>query len=178
MNSRGDVFVSDATTGEVLALTAGSAELSVYLPAGRLRSPQGLAFSDDEKQLFVADYGSGVWRIETATREATPVSHPANLSLLGVDGLVYRKGGLIAVQNGVAPNRVVRLDLTPALDAVRSSRILEMSHPQFDEPTLGTLTEKEFFYVANSQWSRFEKDGTIFPPNRLAEPVILKLKLD
>jgi hypothetical protein len=91
--------------------------------------------------------------------------------------MVFRAGSLIAIQNGITPHRVVRFDLNPALDRVLGAKILEMNNALFDEPTLGTLTEKGFFYVANSQWSRFEKDGRIFPSNRLAEPVILKLEL-
>jgi len=178
VGSRGDVFVSDNRAGEIATLPAGSQELAVLIPAGTLRSPQGLAFTPDEKTLYVAEYGRGLSRIDLAAKTATPLSHPADLPLQGIDGLLWWKGGLIAIQNGITPHRVVRLDLSAAGDAVTGSRILEMSNPSFDEPTLGVVAGKTLYYVANSQWSRFDKNGAIFPMNRLAEPVILKLELE
>jgi len=178
VGARGDVYVSDDRGGQVLLLPAGGQELGVFIEPGTLRAPQGLAFSADESLLFVADYGHGVSRIDIKTRAVTDLPHPADLCLLGVDGLVGWKGSLLAIQNGITPHRVIRLELSPSGDAVVSGRILEMSNALFDEPTLGVASGKYLYYIANSQWSRFDRDGKIFPLNRLAEPVVMKVEPD
>ena len=174
----GDVFVSDAESGEILKLAAGSSELTPFIEAGRLKNPQGLALSPDGKILFAADYGGGLYRIDVATRTMTPLHGDPKIALIGIDGLVFYKNSLIAIQNGINPHRVVRLTLTAALDRIEAAKILEMNNAIFDEPTLGTVVGNELYYVANSQWGRFNEDGTIYPENRLAEPVILRIKLD
>ena len=178
VSSAGDVFVSDAESGEILLLEAGSAEFKTVIEAGRLKSPQGLALSPDDKTLFAADYGGGLYRIDVASRSMAPLNADQTVALLGIDGLLFYKNSLIAIQNGINPHRVVRLTLTPALDRIMGATILEMNNALFDEPTLGTLAGDVLYYVANSQWGRFTVEGAIYPENRLAEPVILKTKLD
>lgn len=176
--SGGDVYLSDSESGEILLLAAGAGDLKTLVGAGRLKSPQGIVLSPDEKRLFVADYASAIFRVDLAGGEVTSLPGPDNLALMGIDGLILRGDSLIAIQNGINPPRVVRLVLSPGRDRIVSGEILEMNNPLFDEPTLGTVVGKELFYVANSQWSRFTSEGTIYPMNRLAEPVILKMKLD
>lgn len=178
VGTTGDVYVSDAESGEILVLAAGAAEFRTLIEAGQLRSPQGLALSPDDKILFAADYGGGLYRIDPATRVMTPLHAGPTVALIGIDGLLFHRNTLIAIQNGINPHRVVRLTLTPALDRIESAKILEMNNPLFDEPTLGTVADDDLYYVANSQWGRFNPDGTIYPDNRLAEPVILKMRLD
>lgn len=87
------------------------------------------------------------------------------------------RGDLIVIQNGVNPHRVARLTLSEDGSRVTRAEILEMNNALFDEPTLGVVAGGWFHYVANSQWGRFDKHGTLFPMDRLAEPVILKMKL-
>ncbi|HEY3176638.1 MAG TPA: hypothetical protein VGK94_12860 [Candidatus Polarisedimenticolia bacterium] len=178
LGSGGDVYVSDSESGEILLLGAGAEDFVVLVEAGRLKSPQGIALSPDEKRAFVADYATTIFVVDLAARRADPLTAPAGIPLLGVDGLILHGGSLIAIQNGINPHRVTRLAMSSALDRIIGGTILEMNNPIFDEPTLGTIAGKELFYVGNSQWSRFAADGTIYPMNRLAEPVILKLKLD
>ncbi|HRI72498.1 MAG TPA: hypothetical protein PK156_50025 [Polyangium sp.] len=52
-----------------------------------------------------------------------------------------------------------------------------MNQPPFDEPTLGVVVGRDFFYVANSQWGHFTK-GVLDPVDKLKEPVILKMALE
>ncbi len=175
---KGDVYVSDAISGQILRLAPGGAGLTEFVPAGRLRSPQGLAFSADGRYLFVADYASGLHRLAPPDAEPLRLEQPAGMSGRGIDGLLFFEGSLIAIQNGVRPHRVVRLHLDAGMARIERAEILEMNNPHFDEPTLGVIVGRDFFYVANSQWSRFEPDGTIFPMDRLERPVVLKLRLD
>lgn len=177
VDSKGEVLVSDPAAGTILSLAPGAASFAVFLAAGRIAGPQGLALSQDEQTLYVAAYARGIARVDRATREVVYLAAPPDGTLAGIDGLRMYSGDLIAIQNGVRPHRVVRLALAADGRGVRSATVLEMNNPVFDEPTLGVVTGKDFVYVANSQWGSFDKGGVIWPVDRLKEPVLLRLRL-
>jgi sugar lactone lactonase YvrE len=176
VDSRGEVFLSDPEARVVFSLAPGAKALVPFVDSG-LASPQGLALSADEKTLYVADYSRGIARVDRATKAIRYLSAPADGTLTGIDGLTMFEGDLIAVQNGVTPHRVVRLALDAGGAAVMSARILELGHPKHDEPTLGVVSGKDLYYIANSQWGRFEKGGAIWPLEKLHETWVLRLAL-
>ncbi len=47
----------------------------------------------------------------------------------------------------------------------------------YDEPTVGTVVDDVFYYVANSQWNLFDRAGNLPPVEDLNGPVILKIDL-
>lgn len=177
IDERGDVFASDSVSPAIYRISGDGGAPELFLGPGPFASPQGLAFSPDGKLLFVADYSMGVFAVDLTTKAATPLAQPDDMTLLGIDGLYFHDGGLIAIQNGVNPQRVVRLDLSRDLRRVEALRVLEQRNPAFDEPTLGVVVGRDFYYVANSQWGAVNEKGELAPPEKLREHVVLKLKL-
>jgi len=173
----GDVFITDSKGLCVYKIGFKTDSLELWIPAGPFYSPQGLDFSGDEKYLFVADYSRGVLRFDMQTREYILLDMGDRTCALGIDGMYFYKNSLIAVQNGVSPNRVVRFFLNKSMDEIERFEALEANHPLFKEPTLGVLESNEFYYIANSQWDSFDKQNRILPADKLFEPVVLKLKL-
>ena len=168
----GSVFVSDGV-GTIYRFRAGKLE-----PFGQPRSwvsPQGITFSPDGKQLFVADYSRGVFSVDPATGAATQLGAPAGTTLLGIDGLAYHKGSLIAIQNGIRPYRVVRLLLDAAAARIQSVEVLESNHALFDEPTTGTVVGDRFYFIANSHWPAFADGKT--PDSKVSAPLLMVLPL-
>ena len=108
----GRVFVSDGGSGIVYTIEPGGASLDVFVPAGTIQGPNGLATTPDGKWLYVSDYAGYIFRVDTATKAATRLEAPSDVALYGIDGLAWHKGTLIGVQNGVEPARVLRLDLS------------------------------------------------------------------
>ena len=98
--------------------------------------------------------------------------------LTGIDALVLHRGDLLATRNGLTPHRLIRADRDPGGERIVAVETLEMNPPSYREPTLGTLVGSHFFYVGNSQWERFGKDGILAPIDRLQAPVILDAPLD
>jgi len=74
---------------------------------------------------------------------------------MGIDGLYSYHGALIAIQNGVAPNRVLRIKMTPRWQEVTAVEVLERNHPRFGEPTLGFVRGDAFYFIANAAWPLF-----------------------
>jgi sugar lactone lactonase YvrE len=149
----GTVYLSDSM-GSVFRLRGET--LEPLVARGVLRSPQGSALG--RGTLYVSDYATGVWAVDPASGKASRLETPADCSAVGIDGLEYHDGSLLAVQNGVEPNRLVRL----RLDGKRIARceIVEMNHPMMDEPTLGVMVGRDFWFLAASQGNKFDDGKT------------------
>jgi hypothetical protein len=177
VSSQGDVFTTDSLSPAIYVIRRQKDELEAFMEGAPFASPQGLAFTGDEEHLFVADYARGIFIINTRTAQPFNLSPPPDATLLGIDGLYEYKGSLIGVQNGVNPHRLVRLFLNRVLDRVENLEVVEANHPLYDEPTLGVVVKNIFYYIANSQWGAIGENGQLAPPDKLLEPVILKVKL-
>ncbi|MBS1794999.1 MAG: hypothetical protein JSS81_14155 [Acidobacteria bacterium] len=172
----GDVYASDSAAPNIYRIAAGGDALELFLTSDEFASLQGLAFSDDEKTLFAADYSKGVFRIEMRGRKIAPLAVDPNTNAIAIDGLYFDRGNLVAIQNGFRPHRVARFYLDKKLTAIVRSETLEANNPDFDEPTLGVRVGRDFYFVADSQWSLIDDDGRL-AEDKLKETVILRLKL-
>jgi hypothetical protein len=177
IQSNGDVFSTDSLSPAVYVIPHQTDEIELFLENLEFVSPQGLAFSDDERHLFVADYSTGLFDIDVRTKKLFHFAPVAGATLLGVDGLYFYKGVLIGVQNGVTPQRIVRLFLSSDSKKVERFEVLEANNPLFLEPTLGVIVKDEFFFIANSQWPLVDETGKL-SEDKLQDPLILKIKLD
>ncbi|MHB8054745.1 MAG: SMP-30/gluconolactonase/LRE family protein [Candidatus Aminicenantales bacterium] len=178
LHPSGDIYVTDSNSPAIYKLTPGkAAKWENVLKGESFLNLQGLDFSDDGKLLFVADYLKGIFVIDLDSREPALLAAPENAALVGIDGLYYHNGGLIAVQNGVAPHRVIRVILDKSRRKIAGVDILENNHRLFNEPTLGVIVNNIFYYIANSQWNAFDEKGKLAAEDKLQRPVILSLAL-
>lgn len=172
----GTVYVSNPGNRILYRLLPEADSLQPWIGPGPLPVPQGLALSEDERHLYVADYARGLYRIDVATKVLAPVSAPDTVAVTGIDGLTRYGNTLLAIQNGIRPYRVVQYHLTPDGTAITHMTRLANNLP-YDEPTLGTVVDHTFYYVANSQWNLFDRAGTLPPKDQLQGPLILKIEL-
>jgi sugar lactone lactonase YvrE len=172
----GEVWATDSASPAVYRLGLGAAGLETLVAGEPFVSPQGIALSLDGAIVYVADYAKGVFAVEAATRRVRLLDAPADAALLGIDGLYTEgPGALLAVQNGTAPARLLRLRLEgPRITAVEA---VDVGHPKMAEPTLGTFADGRFHYIANSQWDALQKGGAMKEGVALQDPVILGLDL-
>jgi hypothetical protein len=177
LDSRGDVFATDSLSPAIYEIAREKDELELLMEGEPFVSPQGLDLTPDEKHLVMADYSKGIFVIDLQTKKYLNLAPPPASTLLGIDGLYRYRDSLVAVQNGVNPQRLVRLYLNRRFDQVLRIEIMEANHPLFDEPTLGVLVKDTFYYIANSQWGAIDQKGQLASTEKLREPVILKVKL-
>jgi hypothetical protein len=177
INSRGDVFATDTISPAVYVVRRARDELETFLEDEAFVSPQGLDFTPDERGLFMADYSKGIFLINLETKSVASVEPPSDATLIGIDGLYFHRGSLIGVQNGVTPERVVRLTLSEDLRRISRFELLAANDPAFDEPTLGVLVKDDFYFIADSQWGAIDRQGQLAPADKLREPVVLKIRL-
>jgi hypothetical protein len=173
----GEVYATDSLTPALYRIDPQRDEIEVVHQGAPLVSPQGLDFTPDGKRLFIADYSQGLFTYDLKAKSLAPIKTPADCTLLGIDGLYFHRGTLVAIQNGVNPQRLIRIHLDKQLGWVERWEVLEANHPDFDEPTLGVIVKDDFYYVANSQWNSVDGRGKLAPAEKLRDPVILKIKL-
>lgn len=149
----GTVFITNSLAPQIFVVPKGEAQEAGPMKATDFYSLQGIVIAPQGEQLIVSDYGMGLLSVKSRKGRVTRLDAPDGATLIGIDGL-YRYGDdqLIAVQNGIRPNRVLRITMDRRWRAVRSVEVLESAHPAYDEPTLGVVVGDDFYYIANSGW--------------------------
>ncbi|MGI9220215.1 MAG: hypothetical protein ACR2QS_04160 [Woeseiaceae bacterium] len=169
------IYATESLTGALYHYSLSKNEFTQVVAPGRLRSMQGLVLDSSGEYLYVADYVGGLFRVRLDDYSVERVTADGSINLFGIDGL-YRYGNeLIAIQNGIRPNRVAAFTLGKDGVSVTSARVLARNLPQFDEPTLGIVAGDEFLFVANSHWNRFDREANL--PEDLEGPIVLRLAL-
>lgn len=177
----GSAWASDSRTAGLWRVPAGApsgAAERVPITSPDWVSLQGMAFSPDGRVLWLADWTTGLHRVDLVARTSTPVAADPALFTLGIDGL-YRlgDGSLLAIQNGIAPARVVRLRLGEGGTRVTGMEVLDRNPAVAEEPTLGTPVPGGFAYVANSPWGHYGQDGRFRAGAPIPKGVVLRLPL-
>ena len=173
----GDVYFTNSVGGQLYVIRAGSDSIETVVPAGTFASPQQPVVLPDGKRIIVPDYIRGLAIVDRATGSVTWMENSAHAALNGIDGLVLAGRSLIATQNGVNPNRVIRLMLDPTYTKVVRWTTLEANVPRLAEPTHGVLVGEKFYFIATSGWDRFGPDGTITAGATLARPVVMVIEI-
>jgi sugar lactone lactonase YvrE len=172
----GTPYISDSM--KPIIYTVDDDEITVFKDfSSELFNLQGLAFDASEEKLFIADYKLGlhVYDISKATLEM--VGCPDNIITKGIDGLYYRNKKLIAIQNGVHPMRVSEYQLDDVQSNIATTRYLDRGRPELGEPTLGVIVEDSFYYIANSPWGKYDREGQL-KADALTDNVVLKFGLE
>lgn len=170
----GTLYVSDST-GAVLELSPGSDRLTTLVRRGVIRSPQGSVLSANGRVLYVADYGGPIRAVDVRTGDVAPLQLPDDFQPMGIDGITRHGNRLIAVQNGIEPNRVVALTLRRDGLAVSDWKILEMNHPLIDEPTIGKVVGDVYYFVGASQGNKFDAGNP--DPAKLTDAIVFAIPL-
>ena len=170
VGSDGAVYATDSYAPALYRLRRGADSLE-SLRHPLFRSLQGIAPIPGQGRLIVADYSHGLLRVDLATNIVTRIADVPGTTSLGIDGIVWQRGGVIVVQNGMEPARIARFTLDGTQARVVRVDDLDRQPTVADEPTIGTLWRGGFVYVANSQWEKFDDDrrrpGTTLMPTRL-----------
>lgn len=176
IGANGDVFVTDSAEPVFYVLRAGADTLhAIRHPL--FRSLQGVAPAPGGAVVYVADWSHGLLRVDLTTEKVTRLPDAKGSTSLGCDGIVWRNGAIIAVQNGVSIPRVMRYTLSKDGTGIAAAEVLDRNVAVADEPTIGTIAGDEFVYVANSQWEKYTDDGARRYDHSLADVMLLGVPL-
>ena len=172
----GEVYISDNATRSVWVLRPGADSLEVLVPPGVMANPQGPALAPDGRRLLVADYLLGIAAVDLLTRRVSWLPRPDDVAVNGIDGLYVDRGALVGVQNGTAPQRIVRFAVDPGFTRILGAEVLEQD-PQLDEPTHCAPAGRTLYCIANSGDDRARGSAVRDDPGA-RPPAIVRLPLD
>lgn len=171
----GNVYATDSVSPNIYRIDAAKNTMEVFITSDLFASLQGITEGSRPNEIYVADYAKGFFRIDLTTKAITQLKPDANVTLLGTDGLYFHNGKLIAIQNGINPNRVAAFTLNG--DRVTDTTVLEANHADFLEPTLGFIDGKDLVYIANSQWPLVSEKAEL-QTEKLRNPLVLRVSLE
>lgn len=180
----GTVYATDSVGGGVWRLKTGEATLQRIVAPGRMASPQGMVLCPGEKAMVVADYATGLHRVDLSSGETRLLeglttgitSLPTGLA--GTDGLIRAPAmdvrgpwaglphrlGVIATQNGVSPQRVVLLRISGGCDWIDDATVLAANLPGMDDVSLAAVNGRELVFVGHARWDARGDDGKLTTP--------------
>jgi hypothetical protein len=175
VDAKGTVMATDSLMPVLYTPSAAGDSLDVFLTYDKFQSLQGIDFSTDGKAVFVADYSVGLYVIDRQTKTVHLLEAPKTAALIGIDGLYFFQGSLLAVQNGLKPNRILRVFLNKDYSRIERVAVLEANQMTMPEPTLGVIADGVFYFIANSQWALVDDKGRAAPNDKWKDPVILQV---
>ena len=176
VSDNGAVYASDASGG-VWRLKAGAGALERLLAPGGIGSPQGLAVCPGGRALLVADYSSGLHRLDLETGELVALQG-LMAGLAGTDGLVAAAGfrftsraassgafAVVATQNGATPQRVVLLRINRNCTELEQAEPVAANHPGVDDLTHVAVDGTTVTFVGHARWAARAQDLTLARPD-------------
>lgn len=172
----GTAYATDSVGGGVWRLKAGGARLEPLVAPGAMSSPQGMAICPGGKALLVADYSTGLHRVDLSSGEIVPVEG-LMAGLAGTDGLIAATGvvfgkrnarpqpfAVVATQNGVSPQRVLLLRIRSDCREVEDSVLVAANLPGLDDLTLATMHDGGVVFVGHARWAERGEDLKLTTP--------------
>ncbi|MGY6553722.1 MAG: SMP-30/gluconolactonase/LRE family protein [Wenzhouxiangella sp.] len=172
--SDGTVFAADTRHPLLFRLQPEAESLELFFGSQNLTSLRGLALSGDNRLLYVADYELGIVIVAAdGTQQAWQLAAPETLNLGGIDGIYWWNQHLVVIQNGISPQRVLRLQLGPDGLGVTAVAPVLAALEEFDTPTFGTMDGSRLLMLSGSHWQHVDGRGRALadalPPISLLE---------
>lgn len=166
--SSNDVYITDSDGSGLYKIEAGSDSIRRLTLSQNITLPNGITASADEQSLYIASSTVlGIVKVDLKSMNAkglgTSRLYPGIL-----DGIYFKDGEIIGIQNVFFPEVIAQYKLDAAGDSIVKETVLAIAHPLFSTPTTGIIVDDEFYFIANSNVHLFENgklkyDGTLGP---------------
>lgn len=153
----GQLFIGEGLRGQLFQFDGE--QIKPLLAEPRLGGIRGLVLSASGKILYFADVDQGVFGLDLTRSSAFDLKLPNNVVLAGIEGLYGYEDQLLAVQSGMTPRRVMRLQLAEDGMSVAQGTPIEANNPAFEAPTWGVVKDDDLFFIANSQRKHYDGYG-------------------
>jgi len=151
LGPEGEVYLADRALPIIYKKAADEQKLKAVLASRDMVSMRGIAMQPDGSIMYVADREMGILVIDIKGGRAARLAVPETLNTGGIDGLYLWENHLVIIQNGIKPQRLVRLQLDSTGTKVAAVRPLAVAQPEFDYPSFGAIKGEDLYYFANSQ---------------------------
>ncbi|MHC0445064.1 TPR end-of-group domain-containing protein [Flavobacterium sp. 3-218] len=176
ISTSNEVYISDSTEPIIYKIEKENLVLWKDL-TNQAFNLQGITFNKDESKLFVADYLKGIAVIDIKNKKESWLVFPNDASRKGIDGLVFYKKSLIAIQNGVVPIRIAAFKLNETETKIVDFKVLDNNREAFNEPALAALVKNKMYFFANSPWKFYDKNFQL-DESKFDNPKLFELDLE
>ena len=146
-----DLYSVDAYRPVVYRLNAGEDRVRPFIALTQSVLLRGLVADEKRQLLYVSDAERGVQIIDLNGQRALGLAVPETLNMAGIESLALADNALVMVQSGIAPQRIMRLNLDATGAAVEGVVPLAIAMDFFDGPNASVLVDDELFFMANQQ---------------------------
>lgn len=172
----GDVYLIDRAVPMVYRKPAQGNKLEPYLASKELTGFKDLALSDAGDKLYLADAALGIAVVDLEQQTTTMLGAPETLNLGGISGLMYSAGQLLLLQNGIRPQRLMRLELDASGLNVVATVPLAVALADFNAPSFGVVQGGAVYYFASSNLPGAKREPVpvvvLKTPLELNEPIV------
>lgn len=180
----GTVYASASVGQAIYRLRPGATALDVALTSNELGSPQGLVVCDGQNALLIADYSTGLHRLDLKSGMLEMLGG-RHVPLAGTDGLFkvsydYRMRNatphpitVAATQNGINPTRVILLRISPDCRAIEGVRTIASNEEGLADLTLGAAMPGGVAVISRSGWAVYGPDARPSPDTTTEPPRIV-----
>lgn len=164
IDKKGKVYVSDGTANKIYTVNEKQEKLEEFKDlSSTIFNLQGLTFNNDQTSIYVSDYIDGIYQIDLTTKAINKLKiNAADVLLKGIDGIYFTNNSLIGLHNGHTPNRVVKYLLSDKGDRIIGCEVISQAGI-LGEPTQGVFVNGELYYISNSPWADYDKEGNFNP---------------
>jgi hypothetical protein len=142
----GTVLILDSATPRILVRRPGAEVVEVLMPL-LTPSPVSIAVSSDGGLAYVA-HREGITRIDLASRRATPLDAPKDVTLAGFEFIRWHRDVLVGSQVRADDSRsVVRLQLSRDRRTITMATRFEDPAASEDTPTIATISGDDLYYL-------------------------------
>ncbi|HNC50312.1 MAG TPA: hypothetical protein PLH27_15085, partial [bacterium] len=158
VTASGSVFISDSKAPEIYHIDTDMKKIVKWKTMDGVWNLQGVDVTHDQQYILIADYVSGIYRLNIKTGEVIKLSFVSSSMLRGIDGLLLDGTAIYAIQNGTNPLRILRLSCDPEWSKIKSVEVIDNNADFLGEPTLGCVSGGSLYYIANSPWGAYDKN--------------------
>lgn len=149
------------------------------LQAPHLAGIRGLAVSADSRILYFSDVERGILGVDLGNGKPFDVPVPPDLSLVNIESMAWWDGHLIIVQNGLPPNRIMRLKLSADGRQIAQAHPLEANQQALPLQVGAAIGKDAAVYViGNSQRNGYDRFGLPRNRERIEGARIYQLRAD
>jgi len=181
LDPNGGVYIADRTVPLIFSKPAGDDKMRPILVLKEMVSQRGRAMQSDGRIMYVADREMGIMVVDLVGQKAGLLEVPDTFNAGGIDGLYLDNNRLFVIQNGISPQRVMRLQLDSSGTKVASVAPVAVAQPEFELPSFGTIEGEDLYYFANSQWigkQGSQKPVTVMRSSLNASPDLMKPEME
>ncbi|MCF6288554.1 MAG: hypothetical protein L3J53_04875 [Proteobacteria bacterium] len=159
LTPQGDLYFVDPLKNVVLKLGKDANQISITFKTNKYNNLRNITSDETGKKLYLSDLEEGIIILNLENEETYAITNSPTLNLTNISDLIYDNNGLIIIQSGFQPERIMRLQLESRKLGLANIFPIESANPRFNSPSVGIVVAEGLYYITNSQMPKTNLQG-------------------